>query len=49
MLTKTFRSIMLAGVSGALILSACTRGEEEVTFETDPPVLQEVPPAGQLP
>ncbi len=49
MLTKTFRSIMFAGVSGTLLLSACSGGDPEVTFEEIPPVLQEVPPAGQLP
>ncbi|MEL6860832.1 MAG: M1 family metallopeptidase [Pseudomonadota bacterium] len=49
MLTKTFRSIMFAGVSGTLLLGACSGGDPEVTFDEVPPVLQEIPPAGQLP
>ena len=49
MLTKSFRSVLFAGIAGAFLLSACSGDQPEVTFETDPPVLQEVPPAGQLP
>lgn len=50
MLTKTFRSYLIAGTAGVFLLSACTRGgEEDVTFTPVPPVLQEAPPAGQLP
>ena len=49
MLTKSFRSFLFAGVAGALLLGACARDAGEVTFEEVPPVLQEVPPAGQLP
>ncbi len=50
MLTKTFQSFLFAGIASGLVLSACTRsGDDEVTFDQVPPVLQEVPPAGQLP
>lgn len=49
MLTKSFRSFLFAGAASALLIGACTRGEPEVTFEEVPPVLQEIPPAGQLP
>ncbi len=50
MLTKTFRSFLIAGVASTILLGACTRGgDQDVTFTPDPPVLQEVPPAGQLP
>lgn len=49
MLTKTFRSCLLAGIAGAVLLSACTRSEGDVTFDDVPPILQDVPPAGQLP
>lgn len=50
MLTKTFRSVLFAGFASALVLAACTRGgDDDVTFDQVPPVLQEAPPAGQLP
>ncbi|MEO0606630.1 MAG: M1 family aminopeptidase [Pseudomonadota bacterium] len=49
MLTKSFRSILFVCAAGALFLSACSRNPEQVTFEADPPVMQEVPPAGPLP
>lgn len=50
MLTKTFRSYLIAGTAAVFLLGACTRGgDEDVTFTPDPPVLQEAPPAGQLP
>jgi len=50
MLTKTFRSCLMAGIAGTLILGACSRGNDgDVTFDTVPPILQDVPPAGQLP
>lgn len=50
MLTKTFRSYLIAGTAGVILLSACTRGGDgDVTFSQVPPVLQEAPPAGQLP
>ena len=50
MLTKTFRSCLMAGIAGTLILGACSRSNDgDVTFDTVPPVLQDVPPAGQLP
>nr|WP_070958485.1 M1 family metallopeptidase [Hyphomonas sp. Mor2] len=49
MLTKTFRSCLIAGIAGTLVLTGCSRGGDEVTFEQVPPVLQDVPPAGQLP
>ncbi|MCH9752907.1 MAG: ERAP1-like C-terminal domain-containing protein [Alphaproteobacteria bacterium] len=49
MLTKTFRSWLFAGIAGTLVLSGCTRGGDDVTFDQVPPILQDVPPAGQLP
>ncbi|MEM7329926.1 MAG: M1 family metallopeptidase [Pseudomonadota bacterium] len=49
MLTKSFRAYLIAGVAGVILLGACTRSDEEVTFDPVPPVLQEAPPAGQLP
>ncbi len=49
MLTKTFRSWLFSGIAGALVLSGCTRGGDDVTFDQVPPILQDVPPAGQLP
>ncbi|MEO1189349.1 MAG: hypothetical protein AAFW60_09760, partial [Pseudomonadota bacterium] len=49
MLTKSFRAYLIAGVAGAIFLGACSRGNEEVTFDPVPPILQEAPPAGQLP
>jgi len=49
MLTKTFRTCLLAGISSTVMLSACTPSEQEVTLDQVPPVLQDVPPAGQLP
>lgn len=50
MLTKTFRSYLIAGTAGVILLSACARGgDDDVTFTPIPPVLQEAPPAGQLP
>ncbi|MEM9570266.1 MAG: M1 family metallopeptidase [Pseudomonadota bacterium] len=49
MLTKSFRAQLIAGAASAILLSACSGGEEEVTFDPVPPVLQEAPPAGQLP
>jgi alanyl aminopeptidase len=39
----------MVGISSAVLLTACTPGEQDVTFDQDPPVLQDVPPAGQLP
>lgn len=49
MLTKTFRTCLLAGISSIVVLTACTPVEQDVTFDQVPPVLQDVPPAGQLP
>ena len=50
MLTKTFRSHLIAGVAGIILLGACSQGgDEDVTFVPEPPVMQETPPAGQLP
>ena len=50
MLTKTFQSFLLAGIAGSLLLTACSRGGDgDVTFDQIPPVLQDAPPAGQLP
>lgn len=50
MLTKTFRSYLIAGTAGLFFLTACTPGSDEnVTFDEDPPILQDAPPAGQLP
>lgn len=49
MLTKSFRSFLLAGIASSLVLSACTRGDDNVTFDQVPPVLQDVAPVGQLP
>ena len=49
MLTKTFRSCLFAGIAGAALLSGCTRGGDDVTFDEVPPILQDAPPAGQLP
>ncbi|MCR9194788.1 MAG: ERAP1-like C-terminal domain-containing protein [Hyphomonas sp.] len=49
MLTKTFRSWLFAGIAGTLVLSGCTRGSDDVTFDQVPPILQDIPPAGQLP
>lgn len=49
MLTKTFRSFMIVGAASAILLGACTGGEGDVTFTPEPPVLEDQPPAGQLP
>jgi alanyl aminopeptidase len=49
MLTKSFRAQIIAGAASVIVLSACSGGEEEVSFAPVPPVLQEAPPAGQLP
>jgi len=51
MLTKTFRSILIAGVSGIVLLAACSGKDpsEEVTFNETPPVLLQEAPVGQLP
>ncbi|MEM9178887.1 MAG: M1 family metallopeptidase [Pseudomonadota bacterium] len=49
MLTKSFRASLIAGVAGVILLGACSRGGEDVTFDPVPPILQEAPPAGQLP
>lgn len=49
MLTKSFRACLIAGTTSAFLLGACSGSEEEVTFDPVPPILQEAPPAGQLP
>jgi len=49
MLTKSFRACLIAGSASIFLLNACSGGDEEVTFDPVPPILQEAPPAGQLP
>ncbi|MEO1321677.1 MAG: M1 family metallopeptidase [Pseudomonadota bacterium] len=50
MLTKSFRACLIAASAGAVILTGCARGgEEEIALDIVPPILQDSPPAGQLP
>ena len=50
MLTKSFRACLIAAMAGTLFLSGCARdGDEEISLDMVPPILQDSPPAGQLP
>jgi aminopeptidase N len=51
MLTKTFRSFLIASAASAIVLTGCSKTDvsDEVTFEQNPPIVLETPPAGQLP